>query len=81
MSPLFFLVETSPKTKRKCGSKNVVENGCKDVLFGPNSMLACYCDEHDYCNKASSSININNFLFFLAPALIFQLKRFIIRVP
>jgi hypothetical protein len=23
------LVETPPKTKRKCGSKNVIKNGCK----------------------------------------------------
>ena len=23
------------------------------VLFGQNSMLACYCSDEDYCNAAS----------------------------
>ena len=56
-----FSVESSPKTKRKCGSKNEVENECKDVLFGANTMLACYCDDHDYCNAANANdVNNNN---------------------
>ena len=55
-----FSVESSPKTKRKCGSKTEVENECKDVLFGANMMLACYCNEHDYCN--STNVNKSNFI-------------------
>ena len=58
------LVETSPKTKRKCGSRNNVDNGCKDVLFGANSMLACYCDNGDYCNDANA-VKSNNVLAIL----------------
>ena len=54
-----FSVESSPKTKRKCGSKTEVENECKDVLFGANMMLACYCNEHDYCN--STNVSKSNF--------------------
>lgn len=55
-------VETSPLTKRKCGDERAYANGCKDVLFGQNSMLACYCNEEDYCNSAqfgtSSPLNV-----------------------
>ena len=63
-------VESSPKTKRKCGSKNELENECKDVLFGANTMLACYCNEHDYCNTAVGSNNSNLILTIMTPLLI-----------
>jgi hypothetical protein len=34
-----------------------MDNECKDVLFGANAMLACYCNEHDYCNTAASIVD------------------------
>lgn len=50
----FFLVETSPKTKRFCGTKNVVANKCRDVLFGANLMLYCPCNTTNFCNAAGN---------------------------
>jgi len=44
-------VETSPKTKRSCGTSKIVESKCKDLLFGANTMLYCPCHT-DYCNSA-----------------------------
>ena len=71
--PFSFPVETSPKPKRKCGSKNVLENECKDVLYGPNSMLACFCDEHDYCNSAT--YNDFNFSIIFAAIIFYFVTR------
>ena len=47
----FFSVETSPKTKRNCGTNKVVEHKCKDLLFGANTMLYCPCNNTNYCNS------------------------------
>lgn len=49
-------VETSPKTKRNCGTNKLIGpkvlNKCKDLLFGANTMLYCPCNETNYCNSA-----------------------------
>jgi len=51
-------VETQPQTKRKCGSHREMENKCIDHLHEQTPygmlMLACYCNEGDYCNSANS---------------------------
>jgi len=51
-------VETSPKTKRSCGTSKVVESKCKDLLFGANTMLYCPCHT-DYCNPAGRLLPTN----------------------
>jgi len=67
----FQTVETAPKTKRKCGSKNVLENECRDVLYGQNSMLACYCNENDYCNGSGHPSPIPYWLIITLPIIRF----------
>ena len=52
------LVETSPKTKRSCGTSKYVGNKCKDLLFGANTMLYCPCNNTNYCNSAGHLQNL-----------------------
>jgi len=51
-------VETSPKTKRSCGTSKYVGNKCKDLLFGANTMLYCPCNNTNYCNSAGHLQNL-----------------------
>ena len=53
-----YLVETSPKTKRSCGTSKYVGNKCKDLLFGANTMLYCPCNNTNYCNSAGHLQNL-----------------------
>ena len=55
---IYFLVETSPKTKRSCGTSKYVGNKCKDLLFGANTMLYCPCNNTNYCNSAGHLQNL-----------------------
>jgi len=59
-------VETSPKTKRHCGNSKLLENKCRDVLFGANTMLYCPCNETDFCN-AAGRLHPTNFLHTFIP--------------
>ena len=52
------VVETSPKTKRSCGTSKYVGNKCKDLLFGANTMLYCPCNNTNYCNSAGHLQNL-----------------------
>jgi len=52
-------VETSPKTKRACGTSKYVGNKCKDLLFGQNTMLYCPCNNTNFCNAAGSLHSTN----------------------
>ena len=56
---IFFIVETSPKTKRACGTSKYVGNKCKDLLFGQNTMLYCPCNNTNFCNAAGSLHSTN----------------------
>ena len=56
---ILFIVETSPKTKRACGTSKYVGNKCKDLLFGQNTMLYCPCNNTNFCNAAGSLHSTN----------------------
>ena len=56
---IYFSVESSPKTKRKCADDREYPDECHDVIFGQMSMLACYCQE-PFCNSSNLVFQKNN---------------------